>query len=93
MDAIKYENLMEDKMKSFESRCKRCGECCGSRDGDPCENLVLESNGTYHCTAYIDRLGIQKTISGKTFNCVPIRTVMEKGALSLNCVYNSLTPE
>lgn len=81
---------MEKKRFAFESVCKRCGECCGLVDGDPCVNLKKYKEGAYYCTVYDERLGIQKTVSGKIFNCVYIREIIKHGCLRPNCAYNDL---
>ncbi|MFQ5951989.1 MAG: hypothetical protein ACE5JK_01105 [Candidatus Omnitrophota bacterium] len=72
--------------KKFEAICKRCGECCGASD-DPCLNLVKTKDGLYFCKDYKNRLKEQKTVSGKTFRCVPIREHIEKGTLKSGCSY------
>jgi hypothetical protein len=57
--------------------CIRCGACCGAFE-DPCSRLVREQDGTYRCDAYEIRLGLQRSVSGKKFRCVPIRKVLHK---------------
>lgn len=59
--------------KKHEALCRRCGICCGSEDGDPCEHLRREKSGEYFCLIYKDRLGMQKTVKGNIFRCVPLR--------------------
>ncbi|OIO37122.1 MAG: hypothetical protein AUJ75_04770 [Candidatus Omnitrophica bacterium CG1_02_49_10] len=71
----------------YDAFCIRCGACCGSEDGDPCLNLVKDANGGYHCKVYVNRLGAQKTISGKSFDCVPISENLKKGVRYHNCGY------
>ncbi len=70
-----------------ESRCLRCGKCCG-RDNDPCANLMFdESAGRYFCKDYENRLGLQRTVSGKEFKCVAIEEVIANGYLPQGCGY------
>ena len=84
---IRYENYHALALERFESACRRCGECCGSLDGDPCVNLGKNSDGTCYCKDYENRLGPQRTRSGKIFECVPIRQIMKEGHLRPNCSY------
>ena len=88
MDDAAYQKYLEKKAESYESLCKRCGECCGAGN-DPCASLVAEKDGTYSCSTYGDRLGMQKTVSGKIFTCVPIKDNMLKGFSGPNCAYVS----
>jgi hypothetical protein len=60
-----------------EALCTRCGVCCGSTDGHPCEHLRREADGRYSCEIYEDRLTFHKTVDGRPFICVPIRKVIE----------------
>lgn len=75
-----------EKDSTFESLCTRCGECCGALD-DPCAKLEPSEDGGYRCKAYDDRLGPQKTVSGASFNCVPIRQHIADATLRANCSY------
>lgn len=86
MDSEKYKKYALDKEEEFESLCKRCGECCGSLD-EPCQNLVKKDDGTFFCRDYENRLGPQKTVSGKAFNCVLIRGHVSRDSLRPNCAY------
>ena len=90
MDEQKYDISQKEKFERFEGTCKRCGECCGSQDGDPCVNLTKDITGRYYCKIYEDRFGPQKTASGKIFNCIPIGDVMKHGLLRPNCAYNEI---
>ena len=84
----RYEKYFISKNEAFESLCKRCGVCCGSKDGDPCINLkFFQKTGKYHCNSYNNRLGEHKTISGASFKCVPIKILIEKNLLPPNCAY------
>lgn len=90
MDDLIYEIYQKEQLQEFEDICKRCGECCGSQDGDPCVNLAKdETIGKYYCKVYENRFGPQMTIGGKIFNCVPAREVIRRGRLKPNCAYNS----
>ena len=89
MDDLQYELYKEETFSRFENVCRRCGECCGSRDGDPCRRLAVdEETGYYYCSVYDNRFGPQETVSGKVFTCVPIRQIMKMGHLRQNCAYN-----
>jgi len=61
--------------RELEELCIRCGGCCGIYDGDPCEHLRRDSDGTTYCAIYKNRLGWHKTVSGRPIECIPI---MEK---------------
>ena len=86
MDDVLYTQKQDEWAREFESLCLRCGKCCGLEQ-DPCANLVKDVHGKYACKAYNERLGSQKTVSGKTFTCVPIREVIKKGLPSSSCGY------
>ena len=87
MQELRYLEKQKELQKSYEARCQRCGACCGAYDGDPCSNLGEDAMNTYYCREYEARLGLQKTISGKTFTCVPIREVLKFDSVHLLCVY------
>ena len=92
MDDKRYEKHLMTQSERYEGACKRCGECCGSTDGDPCANLDRDTvSGRYFCRSYDDRLGPQKTLSGRMFNCVPIRDIIRQGLLRPNCAYNKVS--
>ncbi|MEA3489407.1 MAG: hypothetical protein U9R44_03570 [Candidatus Omnitrophota bacterium] len=90
MDSLNYEKYSLEKEKKFDELCGRCGQCCGALD-DPCRDLVKLDNGTYFCMIYDKRFGRRETVSGKAFNCVPIREHIAKGALRPGCSYRSVT--
>lgn len=90
MDKLIYLRHQKRLYEDFESACKRCGECCGSEDGDPCLNMVKETDGRCYCRTYPNRLGPQKTASGKTFECITIREIAKNGLLRPNCTYKDL---
>ncbi len=75
-DLRRYEALQIQEEAVWESKCTRCGACCGALEGDPCENLLFLPNGKYACKIYENRYGLRKTISGKEFHCVPIRAIL-----------------
>ncbi|MFH1318309.1 MAG: hypothetical protein ABIH71_04785 [Candidatus Omnitrophota bacterium] len=88
MDDKLYQVKQQKQEELYESLCKRCGTCCGAYDGDPCENLLQDAENKYFCRSYDRRLGIQKTVSGKSFTCVLIRDKLKKfKSLCLNCAY------
>ena len=92
MDNLRYEIYQEEQFQRFEGICKRCGECCGSQDGDPCVNLARDTiTGRYYCRDYENRLAPQKTASDRIFNCVAIRNIIKLGLLRPNCAYNRVT--
>jgi len=68
-------------------KCSRCGVCCGSTDGHPCEHLVINSSGRCHCAIYETRLGLRQTVDKKKFVCVPIKTVIESYGGHKDCNY------
>jgi hypothetical protein len=57
--------------------CSRCGVCCGSTDGHPCEHLRRDAEGRWSCEIYSARFGVHRTVDGHRFECVPIRLVIE----------------
>lgn len=69
-----------------EDRCRRCGVCCGSKDGHPCEHLAREE-GRYFCTVYGNRFGIHKTTTGRIFRCVAISEIIETNGGFPGCGY------
>ncbi len=84
-----YTKKQDEWRAEFEALCKRCGKCCGIEQ-DPCSNLVISPDGRYTCKIYEDRLGPQKTVSGKAFTCVPINEVINKGMPHSSCGYMTL---
>ena len=87
MEYEKYIEYQEEEFQRYESICQRCGACCGSKDGDHCANLAKDSAGKYYCKVYETRFGPQKTISGKWFNCTPIREVIVHEGARPGCAY------
>ncbi|MBF0486404.1 MAG: hypothetical protein HQL16_07825 [Candidatus Omnitrophica bacterium] len=72
MDNHSYEVWLASKERDAESLCRHCGACCGAKE-DPCEHLVFLSDGKSSCRVYPNRLGPQRTVSGKAMTCIPIR--------------------
>ncbi|MEW6170225.1 MAG: hypothetical protein AB1472_01490 [Candidatus Omnitrophota bacterium] len=86
-----YSLYQDKKLEEYESQCKRCGACCGVFEDDPCQNLILEEDKKYSCKVYDNRFGLQKTMSGKEFLCVPIRKVISQSwAGSWRCSYKNV---
>lgn len=77
-DLNRYNQWMSGQSIEWESRCHRCGACCGAVD-DPCENLKKDVNGKFFCSVYDKRFGMWHTVSGKELNCVPIREKLIQG--------------
>lgn len=80
----------EEQFERYESICARCGACCGAEDGDQCVNLAKAEDGKYFCKVYENRLGPQRTISGKSFHCIPIREVIMNTGDRSNCAYRRI---
>jgi len=76
----KYYNLQNQQFLEWEALCNRCGACCGIEDGgDCCEHLIkVDDRKEYTCQIYENRFGLHKTKSGKDFNCVPLRNILDK---------------
>lgn len=87
MDKDLYSKKQREMLSDYESICLCCGACCGVVGADPCENLAKGQDGKYFCRVYEHRLGKQKTVSGKEFNCVPIRDVLRFGPVYPGCGY------
>jgi len=87
MDDLLYLQRQDKQLEEYESRCRRCGECCGSNGDDPCANLTRDKNDNYNCVAYANRLGSQRTVSGKEFNCVLIRDIVKFDLPYSKCPY------
>lgn len=74
--------------QAYEALCKRCGACCGVFEADPCVHLKKGEDGLYLCLTYESRLGMQRTVSGREFKCVPVRSILfESWSGSWNCAY------
>jgi len=87
-DQIRYQKLQENKERDWEAYCRKCGMCCGVKEGDPCEHLREKEKGIYICDIYDNRFGLHKTKSGKEFRCVPLREILHKTwPGSEQCVY------
>ncbi|NQT23196.1 MAG: hypothetical protein HQ579_07150 [Candidatus Omnitrophica bacterium] len=86
-DNISYQKILENEYVDYEKTCKRCGACCDVNDCDPCKKLIKDKDGLCYCGIYDNRIGPQKTISGKDFTCVLIRNVKKFGAAPTGCAY------
>jgi hypothetical protein len=75
-DQNQYIQWHKQQEEQWESRCGRCGACCGAFDGDPCEHLRQDAQRKYYCSIYDHRFGTHKTLSGKEIRCVPIRQIL-----------------
>lgn len=76
-DDDRYLKWKRDTQSHWESLCRRCGACCGLLDNDPCIHLLQEKDGHYFCSIYQNRFGLQQTIGGNTFRCVPIEKILQ----------------
>lgn len=88
MDKVLYNRKQDDYFKEHEALCKRCGKCCGADTNEPCSNLVVGQDGKFFCRSYANRLGAQRTVSGRIFTCVDIRDVLAKGLPYEDCGYS-----
>lgn len=78
MDAEQaYRQYLENQEKEFETRCRRCGACCGAEE-DPCEHLQAVSSSSYTCDIYQQRFGAHRAKSGKELRCVELRDIRNK---------------
>ena len=68
-------------------KCSRCGVCCGSTDGHPCEHLIRGPDGRYLCEIYEDRFGEHRTVDGMNFVCVKIQHIIETSGGYAGCAY------
>jgi hypothetical protein len=74
-----------------EDKCKRCGVCCGSQDGHPCEHLMKDGE-RYLCAIYNGRFGIHRTTTGRVFRCVSIREIIDSTGGFPGCGYRKPAP-
>ncbi|HRZ87098.1 MAG TPA: hypothetical protein P5287_04710 [bacterium] len=86
-DKARYDRMQADQEAWYESICKRCGKCCGAGEVDPCAKLVEVSPGVFGCSSYRNRLGPQRTVSGREFNCVEIREIIRTAPDHPDCAY------
>lgn len=77
-DEERYRSMQEKQAVAWEAACTRCGACCGITTDDPCENLLISVDGKSGCRIYETRFGMRKTISGKVFQCVPLRWIVNQ---------------
>lgn len=90
-DTESYFKKQQSMLNDYENSCLRCGSCCGLEDGDPCLNLQSAPLGKYYCKCYGNRLGPQRTVSGKAFTCVPIRNNLKYELTHKKCGYAKRT--
>jgi hypothetical protein len=86
MENPEYLKEQNRQLEKYEALCRHCGVCCGAGI-DPCANLVKGQDSRYYCTIYRFRIGQQKTVSGKSFNCVSIRDVLKFDPPNPDCAY------
>jgi len=87
VEESQYLQKQKEEQEKYEALCSRCGACCGALDGDPCINLAKDSSDKYYCKVYDNRIGVQSTVSGKTFACMPIREIFRFKSPYPNCAY------
>ncbi len=88
---MKKKKINTKSEKELEDLCIRCGACCGSMDGDPCEHLWRDIDNKYFCEIYHNRLGAHKTIYGTKLECVPITEKLHEDWIGQhNCPYKKL---
>lgn len=84
---------LKEREESYEAVCVRCGACCGAYDGDPCARLRKDATGAFFCDDYDNRLGPQKTVGGKRFNCVYVKDIMRyRWQGDSRCAYKKKRP-
>ncbi|MBU2102413.1 MAG: hypothetical protein ABH865_03815 [Candidatus Omnitrophota bacterium] len=89
-DNFRYREYVCKKAEARESLCRRCGACCGAHE-DACRHLMPETNGTYSCAVYPGRFGVQETVSGKKFTCVPIGEILDQNWFGdRDCAYKQI---
>ena len=77
--------------QEFEDICIHCGGCCGIFDGDPCEHLRRDNEGTTYCVIYENRLGWHHTVNGREMECVPIMDKLSEDWIGDHiCAYKRL---
>lgn len=86
-DRILYEETQKRLEAWYESLCRRCGKCCGAGEVDPCVHLSESGDGTFTCAVYEKRLGPQRTVSGREFNCVLVKEVLRHDGALNDCAY------
>lgn len=86
-DTLVYTETQERLEAWYESLCRRCGVCCGAGEVDPCAKLNDLGGGVYMCADYAHRLGPQKTVSGREFNCVMVKEVLKHDGTLRDCAY------
>ncbi len=74
-DTLRYQEHLRQAQAGYEARCVGCGACCGVYENDPCVKLFRDADGRYRCSDYANRFGLQRTVNGNTFTCVPFRRI------------------
>ena len=74
-DELLYEARLKKLQQEYEALCKHCGACCGVFEKDPCAKLEALPDGTFRCSDYENRFGLQRTINGNVFKCVSFRKI------------------
>ena len=70
-----------------ESMCNRCGACCVTKSGSPCEHLEYVGSMQYKCSIYENRLGWHRTLNGIAHECVTIEREITDGGGPDICAY------
>ena len=71
-DETAYQAWLSTRQEDAEGLCRHCGACCGALE-DPCAHLVMSPEGRSSCSIYSTRFGLRKTVSDRSFTCVPVR--------------------
>ena len=83
-----YQKYLKKRAEDYENLCKRCGACCGALESDPCSHLMKFNDDRYGCRVYEERFGMHRTVSGKEFQCVPLKKILfESWSGSWRCAY------
>ncbi len=85
--ALQRERWLPPEEFFTPEKCVRCGVCCGSTDGHPCEHLRRDHDGRFSCEIYESRLGPHHTVDGQSFICVRIRQVIQLTGGYAGCPY------
>ena len=65
-----------------------CGVACCYHEGEPCEQLDLE---TKRCRVYANRFGRRRTVTGKEFLCSPMMVWLRHKHPPAMCGYAKVT--
>ena len=72
--------------RDWESRCKRCGKCCHTKDGIACEHLRYIGAAS-SCDIYAKRHGHHRDISGRAVECLPMEDYVRIYGMPEGCGY------